>query len=297
MIRSMIFLGLMLAFACGKEKKSTLEKSKELWSAEDLTDSVFTGAIEGPCYINGLLYAVNFGRNGTIGVIDSNRAAMLFVNLPDSSIGNGIIFNKNGMFLVADYTKHNILMVDPATKKITVYAHNDSMNQPNDLAIMDNDIVFASDPNWTTSTGNLWRADTTGKFTLLESGMGTTNGVEVSPDNSRLYVNESIQRNVWVYDLDKSGNISNKRLFIKFDDFGLDGMRTDEKGNLYITRHGKGTVVVVSPEGKIIREIILKGKLASNVTFGGADGKTVYVTLQDRGRVEVFLNDETGRKF
>ncbi|HXA01287.1 MAG TPA: SMP-30/gluconolactonase/LRE family protein [Cytophagaceae bacterium] len=296
-MRHLIFLGLMMAFACGKENKSGLEKSKELWKAGDLTDSVFTNGIEGPCYYKGLLYAVNIGKDGNIAVADSSGAAKLFVELPDSSIGNGIIFNKKGMMLIADYTKHNVLIIDPGTKKISVYAHSDSMNQPNDVAIMDNDIVFASDPNWAKSTGNLWRVDTNGKMTLLESGMGTTNGIEVSPDNSRLYVNESIQRNVWVYDLDKNGNISNKRVLIKFDDFGMDGMRTDEKGNLYIARYGKGTVVVVSPEGKVIREIILKGKLPTNVAFGGADGKTVYVTMQDRGRVEFFINDIVGRQF
>jgi gluconolactonase len=296
MIRYMMVLGLMLAFACGKEKKSTLEKSKELWKAEDLTDSVFTGGIEGPAFYKSSLYLVNFKKAGTIGVVDSNGSAKLFVELPDSSVGNGIVFNKKGMMLVADYTGHNVLMIDPISKKISVYAH-DNMNQPNDLAVMDNDIVFASDPNWEKSTGNLWRVDTTGKFVLLESGMGTTNGVEVSPDNSRLYVNESIQRNVWVYDLDKNGNISNKKLFIKFDDFGLDGMRTDETGNLYITRHGKGIVIVISPEGKVIREIMLKGKLPSNVAFGGKDGKTVFVTLQDRGLIEFFVNDIAGRKF
>jgi gluconolactonase len=297
MIRYMIFLGLMMAFACGKENKSGLKESKELWKAEDLTDSVFTNGIEGPCYYKGSLYIVNIEKNGTIGVVDSTGAAKLFVALPDSSVGNGIVFNKKGMMLVADYTKHNVLIIDPSTKKVSVYAHEAKMNQPNDVAIMDNDIVFTSDPNWKESTGNLWRVDTSGKYTLLESGMGTTNGVEVSPDNSRLYVNESIQRNVWVYDLDNKGNISNKRLLIKFDDFGMDGMRTDEKGNLYIARYEKGTVVVVSPEGKVIREITLKGKLPTNVAFGGIDGKTVYVTMQDRGRVEVFMNDVAGRQF
>jgi len=158
----MIFLALLMAFACGKGNKSGQEQSKELWKAEDLTDSVFTGAIEGPCYYKGLLYAVNFEKNGTIGIVDSAGAAKLFISLPDSSIGNGIIFNKKGMLLIADYTKHNVLMVDPASKEISLYAHSDSMNQPNDLAIMDNDIVFASDPNWEKSTGNLWRADTNG---------------------------------------------------------------------------------------------------------------------------------------
>jgi len=126
--------------------------------------------------------------------------------------------------------------------------------------------------------------------------MGTTNGVEVSPDNKILYVNESIQRNIWAYDLSPEGNISNKRLLIKFDDFGLDGMRCDAEGNLYVTRHGKGTVIKLSPKGKILKEITLTGKKPSNITFGGKDGKTVYVTLADNGNIEIFRVDEPGRE-
>jgi len=198
--------------------------------------------------------------------------------------------------LIADYTKHNILKVDMDTKEISVFAHEPKMNQPNDIAITSTDILFASDPNWKDSTGNLWRIDKEGKVTMLESNMGTTNGVEVSPGDKILYVNESIQRNIWAYDLSSEGNISNKRLLIKFDDFGLDGMRCDEEGNLYVTRYDKGTVVKISPKGKILEEILLTGKQPSNITFGGEDGKTAYVTLADNGNIEIFRVDVRGRE-
>jgi sugar lactone lactonase YvrE len=85
--------------------------------------------------------------------------------------------------------------------------------------------------------------------------MGTTNGIEVSPDEKTLYVNESVQRKVWAYDLSDSGAISNKRLLIEFPDFGFDGMKCDKAGNLYAARYGKGVIVVLSPDGKIIREL------------------------------------------
>jgi sugar lactone lactonase YvrE len=127
--------------------------------------------------------------------------------------------------------------------------------------------------------------------------MGTTNGIELSPDEKTLYVNESIQLNVWKYSVDNEGNISNKTLFYTFNDFGLDGMKCDKKGNLYVTRWGKGTIVVLSPEGKLIREIPLKGKQCSNLTFGGKNGSTMYVTLQDRKCMETVVNDVPGKKF
>ena len=176
-----------------------------------------------------------------------------------------------------------------------MYAHSDSMNQPNDLAIRSDNMLFASDPNWSESTGNLWRIDPSGEVIRLESDMGTTNGVEVSFDEKILYVNESVQRKVWAYDLSASGDISNKRLLIEFPDFGMDGMRCDNQGNLYITRHGKGTVAIISPKGKLIKEIQLTGEKPTNIAFGGADGKTCYVTLADRGCFETFQADFPGR--
>ena len=198
---------------------------------------------------------------------------------------------------IADYTNHNVLRVDMDTRQISAYAHEPTMNQPNDLAIGANDIIYASDPNWGASTGQIWRVDTDGTVTLLEADMGTTNGIEVSPDEKVLYVNESVQRNVWAYDLSPGGDISNKRLLIQFPDFNMDGMRCDIEGNLYITRHGKGTVAKLSPAGEVLLEVPLTGKLCSNIAFGGPDGLTCYVTMADRGNVEVFRTDIPGRSW
>ena len=127
--------------------------------------------------------------------------------------------------------------------------------------------------------------------------MGTTNGIEVSPDEKKLYVNESVQRKVWAYDLSDSGTIKNKRLLIEFPDFGMDGMRCDVDGNLYITRYGKGVVAKVSPKGELLKEIILLGKNPSNIAFGGSDGRTAYVTLQDHGNIETFRVEAPGREW
>ena len=258
----------------------------------------FTPEVEGPAVdADGKVYAVSFARKPTIGVVTPEGKAELFIDMPKGSTGNGIRFNRAGDMFIADYTGHNVLKVNMKTKAVAVFAHNPKMNQPNDLAIMDNDILFASDPNWGNSTGQLWRIDTDGSTHLLETGMGTTNGIEVSPDNKTLYVSESNQRNVWAYDLSAKGEISNKRLLLKLPDFGSDGARCDAKGNLYLTRYGKGTVAIISPKGEILREVQLKGKNPSNICFGGPDGKTCYVTMADRGNLEMFVTDVPGRSF
>ena len=264
-----------------------------------VADKVFTQGIEGPAVdAQGNLYAVSFAEDGTIGIIDKKDNAQLFVKLPEGSIGNGIRFDRKGFMYVADYAGHNVLKIDPKTKAVTVHAHSDKMNQPNDIAITKSGVIYASDPNWKDSTGNLWKVATDGTVTLLEANMGTTNGVEVSTDEQHLYVNESVQRKVWKYDLDaKTGAVKNKRLLIEFREHGLDGMRCDEAGNLYIARYAAGEVAVVSPHGTVIERIKLKGQKPTNVAFGGVDGKTVYVTLQERGAIETFTTSRAGREW
>ena len=273
--------------------------NEELFVSQEFTPvNGFTSGIEGPaCDAVGNLYAVNYERQHTIGKVTPDGTASVFVELPTGSIGNGIRFNSEGFMFIADYTNHNVLKVDMDTRNITVHAHEPTMNQPNDLAIGANDILYASDPNWGASTGQIWRVDTDGAVTLLEADMGTTNGIEVSPDENVLYVNESVQRNIWAYDLSPEGEISNKRLLIQFPDFNMDGMRCDIEGNLYVTRHGKGTVAKLSPAGEVLLEVQLTGKLCSNIAFGGSDGRTCYVTMADRGNVEVFRADLPGRSW
>ncbi len=268
-------------------------------------EQVFTRNCEGPLVDGrGRLFVVNLEQDGTIGLVKTENftgkgksaekaVVERYATLPKGSIGNSLRMGKRGEIYIADFKGHNILVLDTCRKEIREYVRSERFNQPNDLCITSRGVLFASDPNWKDSTGKLWRIDPdslgiSGRAVLLDSAMGTTNGITCSPDETTLYVNESIQRRVWAYSLDAKGNVGQKSLFASFADFGLDGMKCDNAGNLYITRYGKGVIAVFSPQGKLLREIPLKGKDCSNLTFGGKDGKTVYVTMQDRKCVEMF---------
>jgi sugar lactone lactonase YvrE len=297
-INSLFLYIAITASSCG-QTKNTPSKKEPLFQPTAVTQpKSFTSGAEGPAVDKaGVLYAVNMEREGTIGQVLPSGESSIFLTLPEGSVGNGIRFDSKGDMLIADYPKHNVLRVNMSNKQVTVHAHEPRMSQPNDIAIDSKDRLYASDPNWKAGTGAIWRIDGDGAVTLLEGAMGTTNGIEVSPDDKALYVNESVQRKVWAYDLSGDGAISNKRLLIEFPDFGMDGMRCDVDGNLYITRHGKGTVVKVSPAGTILQEIILLGKKPSNIAFGGKDGRTAFVTLQDNGNIESFRVDAAGREW
>lgn len=273
--------------------------SEELFVAAPLTaEGSFTSGVEGPaCDAAGDIFAVNFERQGTIGRITPDGRGEVQIVLPEGSVGNGIRFDAAGVMYIADYTRHNILAVDQGTRAVRVFAHEAAMNQPNDLALAPDGTLYASDPAWPAGTGQIWRIDREGRVSRAAADMGTTNGIEVSPDGRILYVNESVQRKVWAFDIGGDGGLAGKRLLAAFPDFGSDGMRCDVDGNLFITRHGKGTVVKMSPDGAILREIGVLGRNPTNLCFGGPDGRTVYVTEAEHRRLVRFRVDRPGREW
>jgi sugar lactone lactonase YvrE len=263
----------------------------------------YTFGIEGPAVDRGgNLYVVNFGKQGTIGKLPAGASqSELFAVLPEGSIGNAIRFDPRGRMFVADYKKHNIFLVGPDGKAIETYFHSDDFNQPNDITISADGTIYASDPHWKRREGQIWRvsksADGTvvGEWMTAERRMSTTNGIDLSVDGKTLYVGESDTREIWAYRIDGARLLS-PRLVKRFDDFGIDGLRIDTEGNLYVARILKGTIAVLSPEGKLKREIQLSAKEPTNLAFGGSDGKTVFVTQRQGGFVESFRADRPGRE-
>lgn len=268
---------------------------KEYVASDFTAENLFTENCEGPNYRDGKLYVVNFQKDGTIGVVDDAGNASLFLTLPEGSTANAIQFNSKGEMLLADFTGHNVLRVNMNTKEVSVLVHDSLFNQPNDLFINKRDQVYASDPNWKAGTGRVWRIEPDGQHSIVADSMGTTNGITLSPDEKTLYVNESVQRKIWKFDVDAAGNLSNKTLFKEYPDHGFDGMKCDNEGNLYVTRYGAGQVDILNPKGEVIHTVLFQGLKTSNIAFGGPDGKTCFVTLQDRKCVEKFKSEVAGK--
>jgi sugar lactone lactonase YvrE len=214
----------------------------------------------------------------------------VFAQLPAGSVGNGIrVAPDDRCLYVADYTGHAVLRVDLITRAVCTYAADARLHQPNDLAITADGMLFASDPDWTSGTGRVWRVDGDRGFQLVADDMGTTNGIEVSPDGRRLYVNESLQRRIWVFQLDAGGALSERRLFAEVPSFGLDGMRFGPDGLLYVARYGKGTIARFRESGEPAGELRVLGCACTNLAFVG---DRCVVTSADRGNLQI-LNIST----
>jgi gluconolactonase len=255
----------------------------------------FTREIEGPaCDREGNIYSVSFAYKNTIGRVTPSGRGEVLAEMPDGSLANGIRFRQDGRMFIADHTGHAVWTVENGSRELTRFVVEPAMNQPNDLAISADGTLWASDPDWQKETGQIWRIDQSGAHRRVATGMGTTNGIEVSPDGGTLWVNETVQRTLWAFQIAADGTLTGKRLVLRFPDFGADGMRCDVEGYLYITRWGKGTVAVISPGGEIVEEIDTLGRRPTNICFGGVDGRTAYVTEAEFGRLVTFRAERPG---
>ena len=144
---------------------SSVSFAQDRQSVDHTAENLFSTNIEGPAFDKkGNLFVVNFQKDGTIGLVKPDGTVELFVTLPEGSTANSIQFDTKGNMFLADFTGHNVLKLDPKTKKNSVHAHSDEFNQPNDLCINKNNHLFASDPNWKQINGQIWRIDEYGKF-------------------------------------------------------------------------------------------------------------------------------------
>jgi signal peptidase len=264
----------------------------------------YTAGIEGPAVdASGDLYVVNFRESGNIGRVAAGAVqSALFTQLPAGSIGNGIRFDRDGRMFIADFKKHTIWVIASGETTPRVYFHSDRFNQPNDLAITADGTLYASDPRFASPAGGqIWRitrgADGNGRGEPMSSTrrLGVTNGIDLSPDGTTLYVSESNSRQVWAYRLDGT-KLLDPRLVRGFPDFEVDGLRTDVQGRIYLARLSAGKIAIIAPDGSLAREVPLLGKQPTNLTFGGPDGRTVFVTQKEGRFIEAFRVDRPGRE-
>lgn len=294
---------LLLITACATTPKvptTPREPSSEiLYVSEAITSQgLFSAAIEGPAVDRkGNLYVVNFAKKGTIGIVRPGKDAELWLELPPGSHGNSIRFDRDGQMYVADVKQHIVYMINMSTKKIEIAFQDAKMNQPNDMAFTTDGYLFMSDPNWRErAKGGIWVASPSGLPRLMEKNNMAPNGIDVSPDETHVFVAEAISGVIYSYEI-AGDKLVNKKLFYKFKPDTTDGIRFDSVGNLYVARIGVGSIDCLSPAGEIIRSIKLLGSKPTNIAFGGPDGRTMYVTNKDGGYVEAFRVEFPGREW
>ncbi|MEM5503104.1 SMP-30/gluconolactonase/LRE family protein [Ahrensia kielensis] len=187
-----------------------------------------------------------------------------------------------GGFLVA--SAQGIAHLNPVTKSFKPLHAPEPMQKENRL----NDMVVDKYGRLWAGTmskgakapqGALYCYDASGCH-VIANGFTVANGSDFSPDNRTFYIIDSKPRHIRTYDVSDAGEISNQRIFYTFDENdGLpDGLCIDSVGTLWIAMCGKGAVLGLSPDGKIIARIELAVPKVTSCAFGGADLKTLYMT-------------------
>jgi gluconolactonase len=161
------------------------------------------------------------------------------------------------------------------------------LNSPNDVVIGPDGAIYFTDPTLDLVKGEtqeipyqgVYRLDDSGKVTLLTKDLTQPNGLAFSPDGKRLYIDDSAEKNIRVYDVQLDGTLANGRIF--GEEKGNkgegvpDGMRVDRKGNIFVT--GPKGIWVWDPQGHHIGTIVMPEQPA-NLTWGGAHYDTLYIT-------------------
>lgn len=217
---------------------------------------------------------------------------------------NGLALHRDGTIYAAAGRAKAILKLAPdgkATKWITE-VNGEPLNAPNDLVFDAQGNLFFTNPAGFQSGGDpskpsVIRVTPDGKAMIIDADVQYPNGIGISPDGKYLYVNELMRGSlVYRYEL-KNGEIGKKDELIKFGGGMPDGMAIAASGNLYVALNLHAKVVVVSPEGKILKEVQFpKGSGVTNACFGGPDMKTLFVTLGNAKKVYAIPVDEPGAK-
>jgi gluconolactonase len=157
------------------------------------------------------------------------------------------------------------------------------LNAPNDIVVSKRGDVYFTDPAFGEQADHreldffgVYHIPPKGPMRLVAKPAGRPNGIALSPNGRILYVANTDEHNLRAYDVDKNGETSGERVLISGIDGPPDGIRTDEKGNLYVTANG---VAVYSAAGKLIHTIPM-GEAPSNCAFGDADFKTLFITAR-----------------
>jgi gluconolactonase len=199
---------------------------------------------------------------------------------------NGMYFDAKGN-LISCADEHNELWsIAPDGKATVIWKEyqGKKLNGPNDVWVHPSGALYFTDPfykrSWWTHDAppqdgqHVYRLSKDRKtVTRVTEDLEQPNGIIGSPDGRTLYVADIKAGQTWAYDIQKDGRLAGKRLRAPM---GSDGMTLDEEGNLYLT--GKGGVHVFDPAGKEVQVLEIPEDWTANVSFGGADHRTLFIT-------------------
>lgn len=238
---------------------------------------------EGPAWSReGFLLFSDVPNNQIIKYVPGEKPTVFREN---SNGANGNVFDAQGRFYTCESRTRRVVRMNKkgAIEVLAEKWEGRRLNAPNDIVVRKDGHIYFTDPAFGNQADTrevdffgVYHITPKGELNLIAKPTGRPNGIAFAPGGHVLYVANSDEHNVRAYDVDHAGNTSNERIVISGVDGVPDGMRVDEKGNIYIAASG---VAVYDPHGKLL-ETIQTPETPANCTFGDGDLQTLYVTAR-----------------
>ena len=218
-------------------------------------------------------------------ILEWSADGKLSTFLQPAGRANGMYFDAKGNLIACADEKNELWTITPG-KKVTVLIKDYQgkyLNGPNDVWVAPDGGMYITDPFYKRTW---WNHDTMAqdgeqvyylspdgkKLARVTNDLKKPNGITGTPDGKKLFVADIGADRTYAYDIQSDGSLTNKTLFCPK---GSDGMTIDEKGNIYITGRG---VTVFDKTGKQIEHIDVPEPWSANVSFGGKDHQTLFIT-------------------
>ncbi len=243
-----------------------------------------------------ILEGPSFDREGNLYVVNVSYGQVFRIS-PGGDISliaeydgepNGLKIHKDGRIFIADHV-HGLMQLDPATGKVSVVLGK-AMHEPfkglNDLVFNSvGDLYFTDqgESDLRKPNGRVWVRRADGKVQLVLDNVPSPNGLVITPDDRFMYLAVTRANAIWRVPMRRDGTLGRVGTWIQMSGgAGPDGMALDESGGIAVAHAGMGSAWVFSDLGRPVAEIQApKGRLTTNVAYGGADRRTLYITEAD----------------
>jgi gluconolactonase len=213
-----------------------------------------------------------------------SKKGKLSVYMDEAGRSNGLFFDAKGNLLACADGDNELWRIDKKKNAeiLTKNWDNKRLNGPNDLWVDTKGGIYYSDPFYKRpywkhteieqEARRVFYRKPNGQVIIVEADFKQPNGLIGNTKTNKLYLTDIGNKKTFVYDILPDGSLANKMLFCEQ---GSDGMTIDELGNIYLT--GKG-VSVYNKDGEKIEQIDVPENWTANITFGGKDKKTLFIT-------------------
>jgi gluconolactonase len=210
---------------------------------------------------------------------------------------NGMTYDADLNRLVCEHVTSSLVRERPDGTRETVASHfrGKELNSPNDVVVHSSGSIYFSDPWYgrmpvfglererDLGFQGVYRIPAGGgdpELVVAEDEFDQPNGLCFTPDEARLYINDTPRAHIKLFDVQSDGSLANGRMFFEGIGSGVieegipDGMKCDERGNIWVT--GPGGIWVISPEGEHLG-VLSVPENTGNLTWGGPDWKWLFI--------------------